>query len=120
MLLYLKPPKEVVQLLAARPPGPPVAYSTLCDDGRAGAHRLRTDENIVLKSTKYCIGVLTRIPVSIGNILEYWFLTDPTKYWNILEKLFPGAGLSPRNDLEMTLFKTGGRLGTIWKGWAQF
>ena len=36
-------------------------------------------------SPKYWIGVLTRIPVSIGNILKYWFLTDPTKYWNILE-----------------------------------
>ena len=35
------------------------------------ALHLRMCQKIVLDSTKYCIGVLTRIPVSIGNILNF-------------------------------------------------
>ena len=62
--------------------------------GRSSAAQVRICKKIVLESTKYCIGVLTRIPVSIGNILEYWIVSDPTKYWNILEILIPGAGIS--------------------------
>jgi hypothetical protein len=72
---------------------------------------LRMCQNIVLDSTKYCIGVLTIIPVSIGNILKYWFLTDPTKYWHILEICDPwlrNFNISSRHDL---FFKKLGGLG---------
>ena len=66
---------------------------------------------MVLLLSKYCIGLWTRFPVSIGNILEDWFLTDPTKYWNILETLVPGAGISSRHEL---FLQKVGRLGSIW------
>jgi hypothetical protein len=46
---------------------------------------LRTYKKMVSPLGKYGIGLLPRIPASIGNILKYWFLTDPTKYWNLLE-----------------------------------
>ena len=46
---------------------------------------LRLSKKMVSPLGKYGIGLLPRIPASIGNILKYWFLTDPTKYWNILE-----------------------------------
>jgi hypothetical protein len=65
---------------------------------------VRPDEKIVLESTKYCIGVLTRNPVSIGNILEYWFVSEPTKYWNILEKLITGAGISSLGMSNLEVF----------------
>ena len=46
---------------------------------------LRLSKKMVSPLGKYGIGLLPRIPASIGNVLKYWFLTDPTKYWNILE-----------------------------------
>ena len=49
------------------------------------------------------------IPVSIGNILKYWFLTDPTKYWRIDWKYgIPGSGIASKHDLT---FKRLGGLG---------
>ena len=55
---------------------------------------------------KYGIGRLPRIPASIGNILKYWwfafgnwFLTDPTKYWNILGNM---GSLAPEFHPDVT------------------
>ena len=82
---------------------------------QATANRFDADRTYhsASSSTKYCIGVLIRIPVSIGNILKYWFLTDPTKYWNILEimgSLAPPPEFHPDMSHDLLLFfkKLGG------------
>ena len=53
---------------------------------------------MVLKSTKYCIGLWSRSPLSIGNIWRYWSSQGPTKYWNIWKYW----SLAPKFHLEMT------------------
>ena len=40
----------------------------------AACWELRVDQTIVFESTKYCYWLLTRSPLSIGNILDDWFL----------------------------------------------
>ena len=51
---------------------------------------LRPGGKIDSKSTKYCIGRLTRSPLSIGNILDDWSSEKPTKDWNnYIEILVP-------------------------------
>jgi hypothetical protein len=71
---------------------------------------VRLSKKMVPPLGKYGIGLLPRIPASIGNILKYWFLADPTKYWNTVYWKYgiPGSGISSRRDL---FFKKLGGLG---------
>ena len=66
---------------------------------------------MILRHLALCFGVeIDGINVKLLKVLV-WGAASPTKYWNILEILIPGADISSRHEL---FVQKVGRLGSIW------